>query len=223
MASRLGDQTARLQGRITLNPMYHVDPIGTLLIPALVIFGPFIGFQLPFSWIPHWLGQAHPGHHAQLQEDRPRRQSDHAGRALSNLILVGVALAGSYHHASPCPTASDWCTRIALGMAEAPGRSRWFCSSAGDPHQPLAVLLQPAAHSAPRRQPRGAQYAALQRGAAIRPHRRLDQLPADDLCGRLHSAAAAHACSGLVFSFRFCASDSCRRSLLPPDPPATME
>ena len=40
MASRLGDQTARLQGRITLNPMYHVDPIGTLLFPALMIFGP---------------------------------------------------------------------------------------------------------------------------------------------------------------------------------------
>jgi Zn-dependent protease len=43
MASRLGDQTARLQGRITLNPMYHVDPIGTLLFPALMIFGPLLG------------------------------------------------------------------------------------------------------------------------------------------------------------------------------------
>jgi Zn-dependent protease len=40
MASRLGDQTARLQGRVTLNPVYHVDPIGTLLFPALMIFGP---------------------------------------------------------------------------------------------------------------------------------------------------------------------------------------
>jgi len=40
MASRLGDQTARLQGRVTLNPMYHIDPIGTLLFPALMIFGP---------------------------------------------------------------------------------------------------------------------------------------------------------------------------------------
>jgi Zn-dependent protease len=40
MASRLGDQTARLQGRVTLNPMYHVDPVGTLLFPALMIFGP---------------------------------------------------------------------------------------------------------------------------------------------------------------------------------------
>jgi Zn-dependent protease len=43
MASRLGDQTARLQGRITLNPMYHIDPIGTLLFPALMIFGPLLG------------------------------------------------------------------------------------------------------------------------------------------------------------------------------------
>jgi Zn-dependent protease len=37
MASRLGDQTARMQGRVTLNPTYHVDPIGTLLIPAMMI------------------------------------------------------------------------------------------------------------------------------------------------------------------------------------------
>jgi Zn-dependent protease len=47
MASRLGDQTARMQGRITLNPMVHVDPVGTLLFPALMIFGPFLG--LPFG------------------------------------------------------------------------------------------------------------------------------------------------------------------------------
>lgn len=43
MASRLGDQTARLQGRVTLNPMYHVDPLGTLLIPGLMIFGSLYG------------------------------------------------------------------------------------------------------------------------------------------------------------------------------------
>jgi Zn-dependent protease len=43
MASRLGDQTARMQGRVTLNPMAHVDPIGTLLFPALMIFGPLFG------------------------------------------------------------------------------------------------------------------------------------------------------------------------------------
>jgi Zn-dependent protease len=46
MASRLGDQTARLEGRVTLNPMYHIDPIGTLLFPAIIIFGPLFGFRL---------------------------------------------------------------------------------------------------------------------------------------------------------------------------------
>ena len=54
MASRLGDQTARLQGRITLNPMYHVDPIGTLLFPALVIFGPFFGFSFFSGFLIGW-------------------------------------------------------------------------------------------------------------------------------------------------------------------------
>ena len=43
MASRMGDQTARLQGRITLNPWYHVDPVGTLLFPAMMIFGGGMG------------------------------------------------------------------------------------------------------------------------------------------------------------------------------------
>jgi Zn-dependent protease len=54
MASRLGDQTARLEGRVTLNPMYHVDPIGTLLFPAIVIFGPFIGFNMFGGMLVGW-------------------------------------------------------------------------------------------------------------------------------------------------------------------------
>jgi Zn-dependent protease len=54
MASRLGDQTARLQGRITLNPMYHADPIGTLLFPALMIFGPFLGFSMFGGMLVGW-------------------------------------------------------------------------------------------------------------------------------------------------------------------------
>ena len=54
VASRLGDQTARLQGRVTLNPMYHVDPIGTLLFPAIIIFGPFLGFSLFSGALVGW-------------------------------------------------------------------------------------------------------------------------------------------------------------------------
>ena len=54
MASRLGDHTARMQGRITLNPMYHVDPIGTLLFPALMIFGPFLGLSFFGGMLVGW-------------------------------------------------------------------------------------------------------------------------------------------------------------------------
>jgi Zn-dependent protease len=54
MASNLGDQTARLQGRVTLNPMYHVDPIGTLLFPGLMIFGPFFGLSLFGGMLVGW-------------------------------------------------------------------------------------------------------------------------------------------------------------------------
>ena len=43
MASRLGDQTAREMGRVTLNPIRHIDPIGTILFPAIMIFGPVFG------------------------------------------------------------------------------------------------------------------------------------------------------------------------------------
>lgn len=38
MSNRFGDDTARLLGRITLNPVAHIDPIGTLLIPVVGFF-----------------------------------------------------------------------------------------------------------------------------------------------------------------------------------------
>jgi Zn-dependent protease len=53
-ASLLGDQTARMQGRVTLNPMYHVDPIGTLLFPGLMIFGPFLGLSFFGGMLVGW-------------------------------------------------------------------------------------------------------------------------------------------------------------------------
>jgi Zn-dependent protease len=49
MSNRFGDDLARLQGRITLNPAAHVDPIGTLLFPAISFFtgAPLIGWAKP--------------------------------------------------------------------------------------------------------------------------------------------------------------------------------
>jgi Zn-dependent protease len=37
LASRLGDPTARLQGRVSANPIRHIDPVGTLLVPGLIL------------------------------------------------------------------------------------------------------------------------------------------------------------------------------------------
>jgi len=37
VASKLGDHTARMMGRVTLNPVKHIDPIGTLAIPLLLL------------------------------------------------------------------------------------------------------------------------------------------------------------------------------------------
>ncbi|HBB88512.1 MAG TPA: site-2 protease family protein [Blastocatellia bacterium] len=49
MSSRFGDDLARSQGRISLNPISHVDPIGTLLFPAIAFFtgAPLIGWAKP--------------------------------------------------------------------------------------------------------------------------------------------------------------------------------
>ncbi len=47
VADRLGDPTARLMGRLTLNPIAHIDPYGTLLIPFFLIL---IGSPLVFGW-----------------------------------------------------------------------------------------------------------------------------------------------------------------------------
>jgi Zn-dependent protease len=39
-AWKCGDDTARLQGRLSINPIVHIDPIGTVLLPLFMIFGP---------------------------------------------------------------------------------------------------------------------------------------------------------------------------------------
>jgi Zn-dependent protease len=48
-ANRLGDSTARLLGRLSLNPIVHIDPIGTLLLPILAAISglPLIGWAKP--------------------------------------------------------------------------------------------------------------------------------------------------------------------------------
>ena len=57
-ACKCGDDTARLQGRLSLNPIVHIDPIGTVLLPLFMIFGPSsitrfaIGYAKPVPFNP---------------------------------------------------------------------------------------------------------------------------------------------------------------------------
>ncbi|MGB8768967.1 MAG: site-2 protease family protein [Candidatus Korobacteraceae bacterium] len=45
-ANRLGDPTAKMLGRVSLNPLVHIDPFGTILMPLILIV---LGFP-PFGW-----------------------------------------------------------------------------------------------------------------------------------------------------------------------------
>jgi len=74
-AQRLGDPTAAMMGRVTLNPLPHIDPIGTILMPLLLYFstnGAFLfGYAKPvpvrFDRLRHpkrdmvWVALAGPG------------------------------------------------------------------------------------------------------------------------------------------------------------------
>jgi Zn-dependent protease len=54
MALRLGDHTAQMMGRLTLNPINHIDPIGTLVVPGILLLlgGVIFGWAkpVPVSW-----------------------------------------------------------------------------------------------------------------------------------------------------------------------------
>jgi Zn-dependent protease len=74
-AQRLGDPTAAMLGRVTLNPLPHIDPVGTILLPLLLYFstgGAFLfGYAKPvpvrFDQLRHpkrdmvWVALAGPG------------------------------------------------------------------------------------------------------------------------------------------------------------------
>jgi len=54
VANRLGDPTPRLQGRLTLSPQHHIDPIGTILMPLIMAFtsAPLLAWGRPVQINP---------------------------------------------------------------------------------------------------------------------------------------------------------------------------
>ncbi|MDO8260687.1 MAG: site-2 protease family protein, partial [Candidatus Magasanikbacteria bacterium] len=47
MADQLGDPTAKREGRLSINPLVHIDPFGSILLPALMIL---TGSGFVFGW-----------------------------------------------------------------------------------------------------------------------------------------------------------------------------
>ena len=55
VADRYGDTTARAQGRLTLNPLAHIDPFGSIILPLLCLMFPggfFLGWAKPVPITP---------------------------------------------------------------------------------------------------------------------------------------------------------------------------
>lgn len=82
-ADRLGDPTARSQGRLTLNPLAHIDPVGTIALPLALMLLSGGGFA--FGW-----GKPTPFDPYNLQ--KPRRDVGLISLAgpISNLLLASV-------------------------------------------------------------------------------------------------------------------------------------
>ncbi len=74
MALRLGDDTAQRLGRLTLNPLKHIDPVGSIILPAILLL-----FQSPFL-----IGWAKP-----VPYDPSRLRDPRTGAAL--IALAGPA------------------------------------------------------------------------------------------------------------------------------------
>jgi Zn-dependent protease len=95
MADTLGDTTARLLGRVSLNPMVHADPIGTLLFPliAATTGAPLIGWAKPVPVNP-----------SRLRQPRRDYMLVAAAGPASNLLLAFGAAAAV--HLVPLPGGS---------------------------------------------------------------------------------------------------------------------
>jgi Zn-dependent protease len=54
MASRCGDDTSRMLGRVTLNPAAHIDPVGTIALPLIAVFLAASGAGQLASFVIGW-------------------------------------------------------------------------------------------------------------------------------------------------------------------------
>ena len=116
VADKLGDPTARMMGRVTFNPLPHIDPFGTLLLPGLLLLfqSPFVfGWAKPVPVAFHrlrnprrdmvWVALAGPGVNMllalaaaalmHLTLSLPAAVAAWLGENLANAVIVNIVLA----------------------------------------------------------------------------------------------------------------------------------
>jgi Zn-dependent protease len=103
-AEKCGDDTARILGRVSLNPVVHIDPVGTVLLPLLMIFLPVFAGNAGVTASRFMIGWAKPVPVNPRNLRNPRRDDllvTMAGPAMNLLLavaLVALARAGLLVH-----------------------------------------------------------------------------------------------------------------------------
>lgn len=100
VAERLGDPTARLQGRVTFNPIKHIDPFGTLILPGMLLL-----FQAPVLF-----GYAKPVPVNFSRLRRPKRDMIWVALAgpVTNIALAFVSALALRTIYPPTGDVTDW-------------------------------------------------------------------------------------------------------------------
>lgn len=81
VANRFGDTTAKMLGRLSFNPLKHIDPIGTILVPIVILI--LSQFNFVFGW-----AKPVPINSSQLRNPRRDLALATAAGPLSNLIMA---------------------------------------------------------------------------------------------------------------------------------------
>jgi len=113
VADRLGDRIPRLQGRLTLSPMAHIDPIGTLAVPLISALSgfPFLGWGKPV--------QTNPANYSKRFSMTTGHMLVAAAGPFMNLllaVLVSVVIVALGKAGAMPPAVMDWLIRYLLGL-----------------------------------------------------------------------------------------------------------
>ena len=112
-AMKCGDDTARLQGRVSLNPLVHIDPIGTVLLPLLMIFLPTGASRFMIGW-----AKPVPVNHQNLRnpnlDDILVTMAGPAMNLILAVALVALARVGLMFHSVPVAEMCEQAATLSL-------------------------------------------------------------------------------------------------------------